>query len=322
MENLKLITEGLGELNMNLFTSSEIDDMNDRLRQGHTMEMANQRISDKIWDERISLNDWAKDTFTDIFKELIFDILGCVADGSSDDKRFLIETDYRYKYMEVTFTCGKDPMWHSDLTIVLRTPHKGTSFEGAKPLFEVKMDLPKLSSSKDDRKFFDYDDNIEFLESRIKVFEFIRSKKSEIDSFLFDLKIQYNHFIACKGTLSKYKVDIPSEFSSSAEAMVRNALMEKFQEGHEILVPTQLGTDKYFGLEARDWRISGGHSFKLLKTNKRDGDIKSYRIEITDGELKGRDMLIESYAIYYLFDKISKEDAVTIEAEHIEENFS
>jgi hypothetical protein len=322
MENLKLITEGLGELNMNLLTSSEIDDMNDRLRQGHTMEMANQRIRDKIWDERVSLNDWAKDTFTDIFKELIFDILGCVADGSSDDKRFVIETEYRYNHMFVKFRCGKDPMWHSDLTIVLRTPHKGTSFEGAKPLFEVKMDLPKLSSSKDDRKFFDYDDNIEFLESRVKVFEFIRSKKKEINDFLFDLKIQYNHFLACEKTLSKYKVDIPSEFNSSAESMVRNALMEKFQEGHEILVPTQLGTDKYFGLEARDWRISGGHSFKLLKTNKRDGDIKSYRIEITDGELKGRDMLIESYAIYYLFDKISKEDAVTIEAEHIEENFS
>jgi hypothetical protein len=322
MENLKLITEGLGELNMNLLTSSEIDDMNDRLRQGHTMEMANQRIRDKIWDERVSLNDWAKDTFTDIFKELIFDILGCVADGSSDDKRFVIETEYRYNHMFVKFRCGKDPMWHSDLTIVLRTPHKGTSFEGAKPLFEVKMDLPKLSSSKDDRKFFDYDDNIEFLESRVKVFEFIRSKKKEINDFLFDLKIQYNHFLACEKTLSKYKVDIPSEFNSSAESMVREALMEKFHEGHEILVPTQLGTDKYFGLEARDWRISGGHSFKLLKTNKRDGDIKSYRIEITDGELKGRDMLIEPYAIYYLFDKISKEDVVTTEAEAIEENFS
>jgi len=322
MENLKLITEGLGELNMNLFTSSEIDDMNDRLRQGHTMEMANQRIRNKIWDERISLNDWAKDTFTDIFKELIFDILGCVADGSSDDKRFVIETEYRYDHMFVKFRCGKDPMWHSDLTIVLRTPYKGTSFERAKPLFEVKMDLPKLSSSEDDRKFFDYDDNIEFLESRVKVFEFIRSKKKEINDFLFDLKVQYNHFLACEKTLSKYKVDIPSEFGGSAESMVREALMEKFKEGHEILVPTQLGTDKYFGLEARDWRISGGHSFKLLKTNKRDGDIKSYRIEITDGELKGRDMLIESYAIYYLFDKISKEDVVTTEAEAIEENFS
>lgn len=44
MENLKLITEGLGELNMNLLTSSEIDDMNDRLRQGHTMEIANEDI--------------------------------------------------------------------------------------------------------------------------------------------------------------------------------------------------------------------------------------------------------------------------------------
>ena len=322
MENLKLITEGLEDLNMNLFTLSQIEDMNDRLRQGHTMEMANQRIRNKIWDERISINDWAKDTFTDIFKELIFDILGCVSDGSSDDKRFVIETEYRYDHMFVKFRCGKDPMWHSDLTIVLRTPHKGTSFHGAEPLFEVKMDLPKLSSSEDDRKFFDYDDNIEFLESRIKAFNFISSKKKEINDFLFDLKVQYNHFLACEETLSKYKVDIPSEFSSSAESMVRNALMEKFKEGHEILVPTQLGTDKYFGLEARDWRISGGHSFKLLKTNKRDGDIKSYRIEITDGELKGRDMLIESYAIYYLFDKISKEDVVTTEAEAIEENFS
>ena len=68
MENLKLITEGLEDLNMNLFTLSQIEDMNDRLRQGHTMEMANQRIRNKIWDERISINDWAKDTFTDIFK--------------------------------------------------------------------------------------------------------------------------------------------------------------------------------------------------------------------------------------------------------------
>jgi len=308
MENLKLITEGLGELNMNLLTSSEIDDMNDRLRQGHTMEEANERIRAKIWDERISINNWAKDTFTDIFKEVIFDILGCVSDGSSDDKRFIIETEYRYDHMFVKFTCGKDPMWHSELTIVLRTPHEGTSFHSAEPLFEVKMDLPKLSSSEDDRKFFDYDDNIEFLESRVKVFEFIRSKKSEVDSFLFDLKLQYNHFIACEETQSKYKVDIPSEFSSSAESMVRNALMEKFKEGHEILVPTQLGTDKYFGLEARHWRISGGQSFKLLKTN--------------DGTLKGRDMLIESYAIYHLFDKIANEDVVTTEAETIEENFS
>ena len=37
MENLKLITEGLEDLNMNLFTLSQIEDMNDRLRQGHTM---------------------------------------------------------------------------------------------------------------------------------------------------------------------------------------------------------------------------------------------------------------------------------------------
>ncbi len=322
MENLKLITEGFEGLNMNLFTLSQIEDMNDRLRQGHTMEMANQRIRAKIWDERVSLNDWAKDTFTDIFKEVIFDILGCVSDGSSDDKRFVIETEYRYDHMFVKFRCGKDPMWHSELTIVLRTPHEGTSFHGTEPLFEVKMDLPKLSSSEDDRKFFDYEDNIEFLESRVKVFEFIRSKKSEIDSFLFDLKIQYNHFVACEETQSKYKVDIPSEFSSSAESMVRNALMEKFHEGHEILVPTQLGTDKYFGLEARDWRISGGQSFKLLKTNKRDGEIKSYRIEITDGVQKGMDMLIERGAIYYLFDKIANEDVVTTEAESIEENFS
>ena len=324
MENLKLITEGLEDLNMNLFTLSQIEDMNSRLRQGHTMWMANERIRAKIWDERVSLNNWAKDTFTDIFKELIFDILGCVADGSSDDKSFLIETEYRYDHMFVKFRCGeaKNLHWHSDVTIVLRTPYEGTSLHKAEPLFEVQMDLPKLSSSEDDRKFFDYDDNIEFLESRVKVFEFIRSKKSEIDSFLFDLKIQYNHFVACEETQSKYKVEIPREFNGSAESMVREALMEKFKEGHEILVPTQLGTDKYFGLEARDWRISGGHSFKLLKTNKRDGDIKSYRIEITDGELKGRDMLIESYAIYYLFDKISKEDAVTTEAEAIEENFS
>ena len=324
MENLKLIKEGLGELNMNLLTSSEIDDMNDRLRQGRTIEEANQRIRDKIWDERLSLNNWAKDTFTDIFKEVIFDILGCVADGSSDDKSFLIETEYRYDHMFVKFRCGeaKNLHWHSDVTIVLRTPHEGTSFHSAEPLFEVQMDLPKLSSSEDDRKFFDYDDNIEFLESRVKVFEFIRSKKKEINDFLFDLKVQYNHFIACEETQSKYKVDIPSEFSSSAESMVRNALMEKFKEGHEILVPTKLGTDEYFGLQARHWRISGGHSFKLLKTNKRDGDIKSYRIEITDGTLKGRDMLIESYAIYHLFDKIANEDVVTTEAETIEENFS
>ena len=98
--------------------------------------------------------------------------------------------------------------------------------------------------------------------------------------------------------------------------------MEKFHEGHEILVPTKLGTDEYFGLEARHWRISGGHSFKLLKTNKRDGQIKSYRIEITDGELKGTRWLIERHAIYYLFDKIANEDVVTTEAESIEENFS
>jgi len=335
MENLKLIKEGLGELNMNLLTSSEIDDMNDRLRQGHTIWMANERIREKIWNERLSLNNWAKDTFKEIFQDLMFGILECYADASSDDrglvidgddsdKSFLIETEYRYDHMFVKFRCGeaKNLHWHSDVTIVLRTPHKGTSLHDAEPLFEVKMDLPKLSSSKDDRKFFDYDDNIEFLESRVKVFEFIRSKKSEIDSFLFDLKIRYNHFIACEETQSKYKVEIPREFSGSAESMVRNALMEKFKEGHEILVPTQLGTDKYFGLEARDWRISGGHSFKLLKTNKRDGDIKSYRIEITDGTLKGRDMLIESYAIYHLFDKIANEDVVTTEAETIEENFS
>jgi len=322
MENLKLITEGLGEFNMNLLTSSEIDDMNDRLRQGRTIEEANQRIRDKIWDERLSLNNWAKDTFKEIFKELIFEILGCVSDGSSDDKRFIIETEYRYNHMFVKFRCGKDPMWHSDLTIVLRTPHEGTSFHGAEPLFEVKMDLPKLSSSKDDRKFFDYEDNIEFLESRVKAFNFISSNKSEIDSFLFDLKLQYNHFISCEETQSKYKVDIPSEFSSSAESMVRNALMKKFHEGHEILVPTQLGTDKYFGLEARHYRISGGQSFKLLKTNKRDGQIKSYRIEVTDGVQKGLDMLVEAGAIYYLFDNISKEDIVTAEVEHIEENFS
>ena len=322
MENLKLITEGLEDLNMNLFTLSQIEDMNDRLRQGHTMWMANQRIRAKIWDERVSLNNWAKDTFTDIFKEVIFDILGCVADGSSDDKRFIIETEYRYDHMFVKFRCGTDPMWHSDLTIVLRTPHKGTSFHGAEPLFEVKMDLPKLSSSEDDRKFFDYDDNIEFLESRIKVFNFISSKKKEINDFLFDLKIQYNHFIACEENQSKYKVEIPRKFSGSAESMVREALIEKFHEGHEILVPTELGDDKYFGLEARYWRISGGQSFKLLKTNKRDGQIKSYRIEITDGELKGTDMLIERHAIYYLFDKIANEDVVTTEAESIEENFS
>jgi len=324
MENLKLIKEGLGELNMNLLTSSEIDDMNDRLRQGRTMEEANERIREKIWNERLSLNNWAKDTFTDIFKEVIFDILGCVADGSSDDKKFVIDTEYRYDHMFVKFRCGeaKNLHWHSDVTIVLRTPHEGTSFHSAEPLFEVQMDLPKLSSSEDDRKFFDYDDNIEFLESRVKVFEFIRSKKKEISEFLLDLKLQYNHFIACEETQSKYKVEIPREFSGSAESIVRNALMEKFKEGHEILVPTQLGTDKYFGLEARDWRISGGHSFKLLKTNKRDGDIKSYRIEITDGTLKGRDMLIESYAIYHLFDKIANEDVVTTEAETIEENFS
>ena len=322
MENLKLITEGLEDLNMNLFTLSQIEDMNDRLRQGHTMWMANERIRAKIWDERISINDWAKDTFTDIFKELIFDILGCVSDGSSDDKRFIIETEYRYDHMFVKFRCGKDPMWHSELTIVLRTPHKGTSFHGAEPLFEVQMDLPKLSSSEDDRKFFDYDDNIKFLETRIKAFEFIRSKKKEINDFLFDLKIQYNHFIACEETQSKYKVEIPREFSGSAESMVREALIEKFHEGHEILVPTQLGTDKYFGLEARYQRISGGHSFKLLKTNKRDGQIKSYRIEITDGELKGTRWLIERHAIYYLFDKIANEDGVTTEAESIEENFS
>ena len=322
MENLKLITEGLEDLNMNLFTLSQIEDMNDRLRQGHTMWMANERIRAKIWDERISINDWAKDTFTDIFKEVIFDILGCVADGSSDDKRFIIETEYRYDHMFVKFRCGKDPMWHSELTIVLRTPHKGTSFHGAEPLFEVKMDLPKLSSSEDDRKFFDYDDNIEFLESRIKVFNFISSKKKEINDFQFDLKIQYNHFIACEENQSKYKVEIPRKFSGSAESMLREALIEKFHEGHEILVPTQLGDDKYFGLEARYWRISGGQSFKLLKTNKRDGRIKSYRIEITDGELKGTDMLIERHAIYYLFDKIANEDVVTTEAESIEENFS
>ena len=322
MENLKLITEGLEDLNMNLFTLSQIEDMNDRLRQGHTMEMANQRIRNKIWDERISINDWAKDTFTDIFKELIFDILGCVSDGSSDDKRFVIETEYRYDYMFVKFRCGKDPMWHSDLTIVLRTPHKGTSFRGAEPLFEVKMDLPKLSSSEDDRKFFDYDDNIEFLESRIKVFNFISSKKKEINDFLFDLKVQYNHFIACEETLSKYRVEIPREFSGSAESMVREALIEKFHEGHEILIPTELGDNKYFGLEARGWHIRGGNSFKLLKTNKRDGQIKSYRIEVTDGDLKGIDSLIERHAIYYLFDKIANEDVVTTEAESIEENFS
>lgn len=314
MENLKLIKEGLGELNMNLLTSSEIDDMNSRLRQGHTMWMANERIRAKIWKERLALTNWAKDTFKEIFKELIFEILGCVSDGSSDDKRFIIETEYRYDHMFVKFRCGKDLMWHSDLTIVLRTPHKGNSFEGAKPLFEVKMDLPKLSSSEDDRKFFDYEDNIEFLESRVTAFHFIKGRRREIENFLFKLKMEYEHFLGCEEVFSDYKVEIPREFSGSAESMVREALMEKFKEGHEILVPTQLGTDKYFGLEARDWRISGGHSFKLLKTNKRDGDIKSYRIEITDGELKGRDMLIESYAIYYLFDKISKEDIVTTEA--------
>ena len=314
MDNLKLVTNGLDILNLSLLKKSEINDMNDRLRQGRTMEIANQGIRAKIWDERLSLDNWAKDTFTDIFKELIFDILGCVSDGSSDDKRFLIETDYRYKYMEVTFTCGKDPMWHSDVTIVLRTPNDG-DFHGTKPLFEVKMDLPKLSSSEDDRKFFDYEDNIAFLESRIKAFEFIRSKKSEVSEFLLDLKIQYQHFIAREKNLSKYKVDVPRQINGSAESMVRNALIEKFHEGHEILVPTELGTDKYFGLEARHWRISGGHSFKLLKTNKRDGEIKSYRIEITDGNLKGRDMLIERHAIYHLFDKIANEDGVTTEVE-------
>jgi hypothetical protein len=314
MENLKLIKEGLGELNMNLLTSSEIDDMNSRLRQGHTMWMANERIRAKIWKERLALTNWAKDTFKEIFKELIFEILGCVSDGSSDDKRFIIETEYRYDHMFVKFRCGKDPMWHSDLTIVLRTPYKGTSFERAKPLFEVKMDLPKLSSSKDDRKFFDYDDNIEFLESRVTAFHFIKGRRREIENFLFKLKMEYEHFLGCEEVFSDYKVEIPSEFSGSAESMVREALMEKFHEGHEILVPTQLGTDKYFGLEARYWRISGGHSFKLLKTNKRDGQIKSYRIEITDGELKGTDMLIEAYAIYHLFDKIANEDIVTTEA--------
>tara|TARA_R100001440_G_scaffold4479_1_gene10163 strand:+ start:2930 stop:3898 length:969 start_codon:yes stop_codon:yes gene_type:complete len=322
MENLKLIKEGLGELNMNLLTSSEIDDMNSRLRQGHTMWMANERIRAKIWKERLSLTNWAKDTFKEIFKELIFEILGCVSDGSSDDKRFIIETEYRYDHMFVKFRCGKDPMWHSDLTIVLRTPHEGTSLHSAEPLFEVKMDLPKLSSSKDDRKFFDYEDNIEFLESRVTAFHFIKARRRKIENFLFKLKMEYEHFLGCEEVFSDYKVEIPREFSGSAESMVRNALMEKFKEGHEILVPTQLGTDKYFALEARDWRISGGHSFKLLKTNKRDGQVKSYRIEITDGTLKGRDMLIESYAIYHLFDKIANEDVVTTEAETIEENFS
>ena len=322
MENLKLITEGLEDLNMNLFTLSQIEDMNSRLRQGHTMWMANERIRAKIWKERLALTNWAEDTFKEIFKELIFEILGCVSDGSSDDKRFIIETEYRYNHMFVKFRCGKDPMWHSELTIVLRTPYEGTSFEGAKPLFEVKMDLPKLSSSEDDRKFFDYEDNIEFLESRVTAFHFIKGRRREIENFLFKLKMEYEHFIGCEEVFSDYKVEIPREFSGSAESMVREALIEKFHEGHEILVPTELGDDKYFGLEARYWRISGGHSFKLLKTNKRDGQIKSYRIEITDGELKGRDMLIESYAIYYLFDKISKEDVVTTEAEAIEENFN